>query len=114
MLNCTTCGRPVEEHDYTDLGACYFVCPETAYTLRDYTRSGGGEWVAAEYSPWSLAIRRNPDGIELGLSVGDMSYHSIPLEFVKLHGAKHTAEVFNETDAAADIEQILLAALRLL
>jgi hypothetical protein len=114
MLDCATCGKPEADHDYENADACDYTAPDEAYTLRDYTRSGGGQWIAADCSPWQIKVCYTPDGYRLDLILGDMNYHDIDLTLLRIQGAKNTAAIYDETDGKADIEQILLAALRLL
>ena len=93
--------------------------PADEYRLDDYrceTAIGpqGNVWIHADRSVFAATVEGEGVDTELHLFLGDMAYHSIPLWRVLLDGARVTAETYDETGAADDIEQLLLAASRLL
>jgi hypothetical protein len=89
------------------------------YRLDDFTSTGGDRWIHADGSPWQLRVG-DADGSgdrQLTLVLGDSAYHSLRLSEFSYRseaGIREVAAAYDETGAVEDIEQVLLAASRLL
>jgi len=94
--------------------------PSASYELSQWYGSGirGDEepkhrYLDAEGAAMQARIdESDPDTLHLIL--GDMAYHDISLSQTRFDGARKTAELYDETGAVEDIEQLLEAAVRLL
>ena len=95
------------------------VVADAEYRLDDYTETGGSRWIHADGSPWQLKVGDlEGDGErQLTIVLGDSGYHQLALSEISYRseaGIKEVAGQYDETDSADDIEQLLLAASRLL
>jgi hypothetical protein len=121
-MSAPTCAKCSLEHDahtywadesFVEGVTCDYVLPESEYELKSYPKMPGSDavtYVTAEWSAWTIRVTEHT----LHLTLGDMGYHDIPRRELATDNIRQLAQDFDETGAVNDIEQILLAAKRLL